>query len=92
MGSLRPWHIAVLVVVLILLFGAKRLPDMARSLGKSMRIMKSEVKGLQDDDVDAKAEAQNGREPLDRRYELDNQPNTTSSPAAHDPIQRVRDN
>ena len=49
MGSLRPWHIAVLVVVLILLFGAKRLPDAARSLGKSMRILKTEVKGLSDD-------------------------------------------
>ena len=92
MGSLRPWHIAVLVVVLILLFGAKRLPDMARSLGKSMRIMKSEVKGLQDDDVDAKAEAQHGREPLETRHQIDSQPTTTSSQAAHDPIQRVRDN
>ena len=35
MGSLRPWHIAVLVVVLVLLFGAKRLPDAARSLGRA---------------------------------------------------------
>ena len=93
MGSLRPWHIAVLVVVLILLFGAKRLPDAARSLGRSMRILKTEVKGMQEDDVEAKAEAQHGREPLDRRHELDSsQPTTTSSPAAHDPIQRVRDN
>ena len=38
MGALKPWHIIVLVVVLILLFGAKRLPDAARSLGRSMRI------------------------------------------------------
>ena len=46
MGALKPWHIAVLVVVLILLFGAKRLPDAARSLGRSLRIIKAETKGL----------------------------------------------
>jgi sec-independent protein translocase protein TatA len=66
MGALRPWHIAILVVVLILLFGAKRLPDAARGLGRSMRILKAETKGLADDDVNAKAEAQNGRQSLPR--------------------------
>ena len=90
MGSLRPWHIAVLVVVLILLFGAKRLPDAARSLGRSMRILKTEVKGMQDDDVDSTAEAQSGRQPLDSRPQLDGQ-HVTNSPA-QDPAQRVRDN
>ena len=58
MGALRPWHIIVLVVVLLLLFGAKRLPDAARSLGRSLRIFKAETKNLMDDDVKAKAEAQ----------------------------------
>jgi len=60
----QPWHILVLVVVLILLFGAKRLPDAARSLGRSMRILKAETRGLAEDDVASKAEAQSGREPL----------------------------
>jgi sec-independent protein translocase protein TatA len=60
----QPWHILVLVVVLILLFGAKRLPDAARSLGRSMRILKAETRGLTEDDVAAKAEAQSGRQPL----------------------------
>ena len=46
MGALSPWHWAILIVVLVLLFGAKRLPDAARSLGKSMRIFKSEIKEL----------------------------------------------
>jgi sec-independent protein translocase protein TatA len=66
MGSLRPWHIAVLVVVLILLFGAKRLPDTARSLGRSLRIIKAETKSLSDDDKDLaeKADAQAGYQPL----------------------------
>ena len=57
MGALRPWHIIVLVVVLILLFGAKKLPDASRSLGRSLRIFKAETKGLMEDDVKAKAEA-----------------------------------
>ena len=64
MGALRPWHIIVLVVVMILLFGAKRLPDAARSLGRSMRILKAETRGLADDDVKGKAEAQSGHAPL----------------------------
>jgi sec-independent protein translocase protein TatA len=47
MGSLSPAHWLILIAVAVLLFGAKRLPDAARSLGKSMRIFKSEVKELQ---------------------------------------------
>jgi sec-independent protein translocase protein TatA len=46
-GSLSPWHWAILAVVVILLFGAKKLPDAARSLGKSMRIFKSEIREMQ---------------------------------------------
>lgn len=49
MGALQPWHWIILIVVVVLLFGAKRLPDAARSLGKSMRIFKSEVKELQNE-------------------------------------------
>lgn len=49
MGSLSPWHWAILAVVVILLFGAKKLPDAARSLGKSMRIFKSELREMQSD-------------------------------------------
>jgi len=45
----EPTHILLLVIVLVVLFGAKRLPDSARSLGKSMRIFKSEMKDMKDD-------------------------------------------
>ena len=86
MGALKPWHIAVLVVLLILLFGAKRLPDAARSLGRSMRIIKAETKGLADDDVDAKAEAQSGRTPLTGTID-DNKP---SEKPTVDPIRDQR--
>ena len=66
MGGLRPWHIILIVVVLVLLFGAKRLPDAARSLGRSLRIIKAETQGLINDnnDVAEKADAQHSREPL----------------------------
>ncbi|MGA5299197.1 Sec-independent protein translocase subunit TatA [Nucisporomicrobium flavum] len=66
MGALKPWHIAVFVVVLVLLFGAKRLPDAARSLGRSLRIIKAETKGLVDDDTNVaeKAEPQFSHQPL----------------------------
>jgi len=50
MGMLKPWHIIVLVVVILLLFGARRLPDLAKSVGQSLKIFKSEVKDLRDDD------------------------------------------
>lgn len=47
MGSLSPWHWLILLAVAVVLFGAKKLPDAARSLGKSMRIFKSEIRELQ---------------------------------------------
>ncbi|MEZ0054294.1 sec-independent protein translocase protein TatA [Mycobacterium sp. MAA66] len=47
LGSLQPWHWIIVIAVFVLLFGAKKLPDAARSLGKSMRIFKSEIKEMQ---------------------------------------------
>jgi sec-independent protein translocase protein TatA len=49
-GNLRPLEIVLIVAVILLLFGAKKLPDMARSLGKSARILKSEAKAMKKDD------------------------------------------
>jgi sec-independent protein translocase protein TatA len=45
-----PWKIAIIAVVIIVLFGSRKLPDAARSLGKSMRILKTEVSSLHNDD------------------------------------------
>jgi len=50
MGSLSPVHWAIVIVVVLLLFGSRKLPDMARGLGQSMRILKAETRGLQEDD------------------------------------------
>ncbi len=48
-----PWKILIVAVVLIVLFGSRKLPDAARSLGKSMRILKREVRDLREDDDDS---------------------------------------
>ena len=45
-----PWKILIIAVVVLVLFGSKKLPVAARSLGKSMRILKTEVSKLHDDD------------------------------------------
>jgi sec-independent protein translocase protein TatA len=54
-----PWKILIVAIVLIVLFGSKKMPDAARSLGKSMRILKAEVSHLHpDEEEQAKQEAQ----------------------------------
>jgi sec-independent protein translocase protein TatA len=45
-----PWKILIVAIVLIVLFGSKKLPYAARSLGQSMRILKREVQGLHEED------------------------------------------
>jgi sec-independent protein translocase protein TatA len=76
-GSLSPWHWAILAVVVILLFGAKKLPDAARSLGKSMRIFKSELREMQ---TENKAEAPS----------IDNPASPATPAATPQPVQSQR--
>jgi sec-independent protein translocase protein TatA len=50
MEALSPWHfVIVAVVAAVLFFGWKQLPDMTRSLGRSLRIFKTEIKGMSED-------------------------------------------
>lgn len=49
MPNLGGWELVILLGVLVLVFGAKRLPDMARSIGQSARVFKGEMKGLKKD-------------------------------------------
>ena len=49
-NGLEPWHLIVLAIVVIVLFGSKKLPEAARGLGKSMRILKSEAKAMKTDE------------------------------------------
>jgi sec-independent protein translocase protein TatA len=46
----NPFLLLVLVLVIVLIFGSKRLPDAARSMGRSMKIFKSEIKDMRSDD------------------------------------------
>lgn len=50
MAGLSGWHLLILLAVVVLLFGAKRLPDMARAVGQSARIFKGEMKGAAAED------------------------------------------
>ena len=49
LGNLKPIEIVLILLVIVVLFGAKKLPDVARSLGKSARILKSEAKAMKND-------------------------------------------
>lgn len=53
MNALQPWHIVLVVVVFLVLFGSRKLPDAARGLGRSMRIFKSEISEMNNDDKTA---------------------------------------
>ena len=55
---IQAWHIIVLVVVIVLVFGSNRLPDMAKSVGQSMKVFKKEIKDLREDDEDKQSPAQ----------------------------------
>jgi sec-independent protein translocase protein TatA len=57
-----PWPIVIIIVVALLLFAAPKLPAMARSLGQSMRIIKSEVKEMKND---GKPESKEGDGPVE---------------------------
>ncbi|MER7564585.1 Sec-independent protein translocase subunit TatA [Streptomyces sp. NPDC097941] len=48
-NGLEPWHLLIVAIMIIVLFGSKKLPEAARGLGKSMRILKSEAKAMKED-------------------------------------------
>jgi sec-independent protein translocase protein TatA len=50
-----PWKVLIVAIVLIILFGSKKMPDAARSLGRSMRILKAEVSNLHPDEEEEQA-------------------------------------
>jgi sec-independent protein translocase protein TatA len=83
MNELRPWHIIILAVVLFILFGYKKLPDATRSLGRSLRILKTEVKSLHED------EAKDGKEPTVADAEGAPEARTVVAPRAVEPPRAV---
>jgi sec-independent protein translocase protein TatA len=57
-NGLEPWHLLIVAILFIVLFGSKKLPDTARALGKSMRILKSETKAMKDENPASAATAE----------------------------------
>lgn len=64
MGELSPWHLLIIAIVFVVLFGAKKLPDAARSVGRSMRIFKAEIKSMSDDEDQPAQQSAQAREAL----------------------------
>ena len=50
MDALGPWHLLLILAGFVLLFGYRMLPEASRSLGRSLRIFRSELRGMADDD------------------------------------------
>ncbi|KUN00018.1 preprotein translocase subunit TatA [Streptomyces yokosukanensis] len=80
-GRLGAPEIILILVVIVLLFGAKKLPDMARSLGKSARILKSEAKAMKEEgNTSAQAPASNEQPPAQRTIQASPGDVTSSRP------------
>lgn len=77
------WELVLIVLVILLLFGAKKLPELARGTGRALRIFKAETKGLGDDDdvVDDDVKTPEQRELEARRT-------TTTDPVTGEPVVR----
>ena len=76
MGNLGPTEIILILLVLVLLFGAKKLPELARGSGRALRIFKAETKGLMDEDDSTKTDEQRA---IEARNAADNARYTQST-------------
>ncbi|MGC0370937.1 Sec-independent protein translocase subunit TatA [Microbacterium sp. SLBN-111] len=57
LGNLNGWHLLIVLAVILLLFGAAKLPALAKSMGQSARVFRSEMKEMKRDDEAATPEA-----------------------------------
>ena len=83
---LEGWHIVIIIVLAIVLFGAPKLPGLARSVGQSLRIFKSEVKQMKDENNTPDA----GTDPVEGRVVTDPAPQAnaqTYAPTYQSPVQ-----
>jgi sec-independent protein translocase protein TatA len=82
-----PWKILIVAIVIIVLFGSAKLPAAARSLGRSMRILKSEVSNLHDDDD----ETTSGQAPVTPPAQLAAPAPAPSAPFTQKTVDQVAD-
>ncbi len=85
-----PWKILIVAVVLIVLFGSRKLPVAARSLGKSMRILKTEVQGLHGEDLESESEAAPPAQPT-AQQQITAQQQLTAQQQIDELQQQIRD-
>ena len=86
-GTPQGWEWILIFLVILLLFGAAKLPDLARGTGRALRIFKAETKGLRDDD-------ESSEEPEYREHEprsITSGDQVSSSQPADDPAKRTHD-
>lgn len=77
-AGIGPPEIILILLVLVLLFGAKKLPELARGSGRALRIFKSETKGLLDDDDDSKK--------TDEQKQIDTQNRAAQARSMENPV------
>lgn len=88
---MRPsaWAIVVLIIVVILLFGASKLPEVAGSIGKSLKVFKKEVKELrEDDDTPSSATGTGPQQPPQNHYQSPAAPTASGVPPQQSPGQQ----
>jgi sec-independent protein translocase protein TatA len=66
-GDLGTPELLIILVIVVLIFGAAKLPELARGSGRALRIFKAETKGLQDDDAETDVKTVSQRELEDRQ-------------------------
>lgn len=61
-ADLGPAELLIILAIVVLIFGASKLPELARGSGRALRIFKAETKGLNDDDADQDVKTESQRE------------------------------
>jgi sec-independent protein translocase protein TatA len=88
-GVPQGWELILIVLVILLLFGAAKLPQLARGTGQALRIFKAETKGLRDEDESTTSSERTDEKP---RGITSGDDHVSSSQPVDDPAERSRDN
>ncbi|CAN5380108.1 hypothetical protein BH10ACT7_BH10ACT7_03150 [soil metagenome] len=88
LGNLNGWHLVIILAVVLLLFGAPKLPGLARSIGQSMRIFRSEVKTMKDENGNDVV-VEEDEEPVAPAKASTTKASSTKAPAAKTPATKA---
>jgi sec-independent protein translocase protein TatA len=92
LGNLGPTEIILILLVVVLLFGAKKLPELARGSGRALRIFKAETKGLLDEDDDGvkDSEKTEAQRQLDAQRQLEADRRAEAARRLETPVEQPR--